>query len=92
MNRTEQRTVLEAFSRTLNKEAHNLRQWPELLWQQMYNRLQWADGEEKDGPVTEAIQPEFESRSSSDARSRLHLMTQSRESEALIHRTPLPPI
>ena len=44
MNRAEQRKVLDAFSRTLNREAHNLKEWPELLWQQMYNRLQLAGG------------------------------------------------
>ena len=42
--RTNQRLALETFGRVLGKEAHNLTQRPELVWQQMYNRLQWVDG------------------------------------------------
>jgi hypothetical protein len=36
-----QETVLETFSRALRREAHVLTQHPNLLWQQLYNRLQW---------------------------------------------------
>jgi len=38
--------TLDAFSRALNREGHVLTQHPDLLWQQMYNRLQW-EGEEE---------------------------------------------
>jgi hypothetical protein len=41
---SDQRTVLQAFSRALSKEAHVLTQHPELMWQQMYNRLRWGGG------------------------------------------------
>jgi WD40 repeat protein len=36
-----QRPILEAFDRVLLREAHNLTRWPELLWQQLYNELQF---------------------------------------------------
>ena len=47
------RTVLGAFSRALQREAHVLTRHPELIWQQMYNRLQW-EGE----VANQAIAPE----------------------------------
>ena len=34
-------TTLTVFSRALGREAHVLRERPEILWQQLYNRLQW---------------------------------------------------
>ncbi len=37
----EQEVILQAFSRALKREAHILTNHPDLLWQQMYNRLQW---------------------------------------------------
>ena len=40
----EQRTTLEAFDRVMRHETHNLARRPDLLWQQLYNRLQWEDG------------------------------------------------
>jgi hypothetical protein len=46
MNRSDQRAVLEAFSKDFTREIHNLKERPDILWQQMYNRLQWADGDE----------------------------------------------
>jgi hypothetical protein len=35
--------VLQAFSRALRRESHVLTQHPKLLWQQLYNRLQWQE-------------------------------------------------
>ncbi len=40
---SDRREVLEASSRALDQEAHNFGQWPHLMWQQLYNRLQWDD-------------------------------------------------
>jgi hypothetical protein len=37
----ERRMVLEAFGRAIDRETHNLSRWPDLVWQQLYNRLQW---------------------------------------------------
>ena len=39
MNRTDQRTVLEAFSREFRREMHNIQERPDTIWQQMYNML-----------------------------------------------------
>ncbi len=41
----EEKTVLTAFLNALNQESHTLQAHPESLWQQMYNRLQWAGSE-----------------------------------------------
>jgi hypothetical protein len=68
MNRTDQRTVLEAFSREFRREMHNIQERPDTIWQQMYNMLQWADGPDKDGPVTKVIAPEFDERTAPKAR------------------------
>ena len=53
MGRSEQRTVLNAFARVLGKELHHVGERPGTLWQQMYNRLQWADDSERGGPVSQ---------------------------------------
>lgn len=37
--------ILKGCSQALTRESHVLTQHPELLWQQMYNRLQWEDKE-----------------------------------------------
>jgi WD40 repeat protein len=82
--RSDQRLVLEAFGKVLGREAHNLTPHPDLLWQQMYNRLQWVDGPEKDGVVSRVLAPEFEEHSKPGARLWLHSLTRLHESEALI--------
>jgi WD40 repeat protein len=71
--------VLAAFSRVLAREEHVLRHSPELLWQQLYNRLQWEDD-----PVRSLLVPEFERRSVPGASPWLRTRTPPRESEALI--------
>lgn len=82
--RSDQRPVLEAFGKALVREAHNLTQQPDLLWQQMFNRLQWVDGTEKDGIVTGVLAPELEERSKPSAGLWLRSLTRLRESGALI--------
>ena len=42
MNHSGQKRVLEAFRKTLGQEFHNIRERPEILWQQLYNRLQFS--------------------------------------------------
>jgi WD40 repeat protein len=37
------RVVLEAYQRALRRETHVVTARPYLLWQQLYNRLQWED-------------------------------------------------
>jgi hypothetical protein len=39
----DRRRVLDAIGETIGSEAHNLSRWPDLLWLQLYNRLQWED-------------------------------------------------
>lgn len=79
MNR-EQRTVLESFLRALSQEAHNLRQHPHLLWQQLYNRLQWVE----EATVKEVIQPEFLRRTTHPPRPWAHNLIRPKESGALV--------
>jgi len=50
----------------------------------MYNRLQWADGEEKSRPVSRLTEPEFEKRIAPGARPWFHNKCKTRESETLI--------
>ncbi len=84
MNRSEQKTVLESFRKTLGQELHNLKEWPEILWQQMYNRLQWVDGDDEDDPVSKVLAPEFKKRTILDAKPWFHQINRTGESESLI--------
>jgi WD40 repeat protein len=70
-----QKTVLQAFSRALGREAHVLVNHPDLLWQQMYNRLQWEESD-----VQRLIQQEFSRRVASGASTWLWLKTPQHES------------
>ncbi|MGD2218153.1 MAG: WD40 repeat domain-containing protein, partial [Gemmatimonadales bacterium] len=71
--------VLAAFRRALAREMNVLRRDPELLWQELYNRLQWEDEQ-----VRALLAPEFERRSPPGASPWLRTRTRFRESEALI--------
>ncbi len=50
--------VLETVDRALRREAHVLASRPELTWQQLHNRLQWADP-----PLADRLAAERERRS-----------------------------
>lgn len=39
----ERRRILEAFDRALDREVHNLSRRPDLVWQQLANRLAWEE-------------------------------------------------
>ena len=71
--------VFEAFSRALVRESHNLMQRPDLLWQQLYNRLQWEEE-----PVPAVLQPEYGRRTTPSSAPWFRTRTPFRESEALI--------
>ncbi|MGD8239650.1 MAG: hypothetical protein PVH68_13910, partial [Armatimonadota bacterium] len=71
--------ALAAFRRALAREMHVLRRDPELLWQQLYNRLQWEDE-----PIRAVLAPEFERRSAPGATPWLRTRMPFRESEALV--------
>lgn len=79
------RPTLSAFSRTLAREAHVLAVHPNLLWQQMYNRLQW-EGD----PVVEHLKPELEERSRPGTRPWLKCNTPFRESQNLLRTIQTP--
>jgi WD40 repeat protein len=51
--------ALDAFAHALRREAHVLDDCPDLTWQQLHNRLQWADK-----PVCEFVERERGRRSS----------------------------
>src|SRR4030042_3789322 len=74
-----QKSVLKAFSRSLVREAHVLTQNPELLWQQMYNRLQWEEE-----PVQALVAKELGQRSLLACRPWFQTRTPFREAEALL--------
>ena len=74
-----QRPTLEAFELALRRETHNLERRPDLLWQQLHNRLQWG-GE----AVREKLEPERENRSAPGARPWLRTRTPFRETEAAL--------
>ena len=76
---TEHKNTLNAFSRALTREAHVLTQHPDLLWQQLYNRLQW----EGKG-VKQALAPELTQRSAAGARPWFHNKCRVMESETFI--------
>ena len=78
-----QKAALAVFSRALSREAHVLKDHPGLLWQQLYNRLQWEDGT-MDGPISKVISPEARRRTSSGIKPWLHNKCRTNESPALI--------
>ena len=75
----DQRQILDAFSRTLRREAHVLTKHPDLLWQQLYNRLQWK-GED----VNQVLAPELTQRSAPGCKPWIRTRTSFRESKALV--------
>ena len=76
---SEQGEVLQAFSRTLDREAHTLTWHPDLLWQQLYNRLQWEKG-----PAADLVAAEREESSKLGRKPWIRARTPFRESKALI--------
>jgi len=79
LDRAQQRTVLRAFSRALGQESHNLTCWPETAWQQVYNRLRFADA-----PLPTLLAPELTRRSQPGAKPWFRALRPSPESSALI--------
>jgi WD40 repeat protein len=79
MKLIDKKTTLAAFSRSLQRESHVLKEHPNLLWQQFYNRLQW-EGK----PVMRLLEPEFKRRNAPGASPWIKKSTRFRESESLI--------
>jgi len=84
MNRTEQKTVLEAFRKVMGQELHNLREQPDILWQQMYNRLHWINREDGNGLISGIIKPVLENRSIPGSEPWFRLKNALVESESVI--------
>jgi WD domain, G-beta repeat len=75
----ERQTTLEALAQALRRETYVLAERPELTWQQLHNRLQWADP-----PLIDHLAAGRERRSRPGADPWIHNHTRRRESEALI--------
>ena len=75
----DQSGVLKAFARALTRESHVLQDYPDLLWQQLYNRLQW-EGEE----LLDVIASEREQRCGSGAQPWPQIKTPYREAQSLL--------
>ena len=67
--------TLAAFARALGREAHVLTRQPDLLWQQLYNRLQWESP-----PIAGLLSAGRAART----RPWIHRYSRLRESEALV--------
>jgi WD40 repeat protein len=76
---TVRRSTLEAFVRALQRESHVLSRQPDLVWQQLYNRLQWEDE-----PLPSLLAPQLARRSAPGAAPWLRTRTPFPESEALV--------
>ena len=79
----QRRGVLQAFSRAVSREVSTLSQRPDLLWQQLYNRLQWEET-----PVPAVLEGELERRSRPDTAPWLRTKWAPRDSDALIRTLP----
>jgi len=69
--------VLQAFSRALQRENHVLQESPDLLWQQLYNRLQWEGDECK-----HLLASELDIRNARGAKPWFHSFSPPREHDA----------
>lgn len=76
--------ALAAFRRALDGEAHVLGRHPELLWQQLYNRLQWQVQAAELGALADSINGELRSRSTESANPWLLQLKRLVESEPLV--------
>jgi WD40 repeat protein len=75
---SEQGEVLQTYSKALKREFHVLKKQPDILWQQMYNRLQWEKG-----PMADIVSAERGVRSQLGNKTWLRLITHLQESSSL---------
>jgi len=71
--------ALSAFQAALTRESHVLSRHPDLLWQQLYNRLRW-----RGGAVAQRLRPEAERRERPGCTPWLRARIPPRESDALL--------
>ncbi|MGQ0735198.1 MAG: WD40 repeat domain-containing protein [Acidobacteriota bacterium] len=79
LNALARHEVIRAFERALRREAHVLHAHPELVWQQLFNRLQWEPE-----PTQGVLEPRLQDRGVSRARPWIRSRTAPRESSALV--------
>jgi WD40 repeat protein len=79
----QRRGALSAFRRALGRESHVLQQEPDLLWQQLHNRLQWEGN-----AVKKHLTLERERRSGPSTPSWIWIRTPFREAKALLRTLP----
>ena len=77
--------ALRACGKALRREAHTLTKRPSLLWQQLYNRLQWEEG-----ALPGILAPQLSRRSAPGAAPWLRNKTRLRESDSLRFTLPGP--
>jgi len=82
-DRKQQRLVLEPVADALGREAHRLLRSPELLWQQLHNRLVWESSSHDTATLGMLLTREREQRNARPGRSWLRLTTPPRESSVL---------
>jgi len=83
LDRKDQKEVMGAFRKVLGWEMHNILENPKILWQQMYNRLQWMNGEEKIGLIAQVITPEFKKRIAPGSKPWIHNKCKTKDAQAL---------
>jgi WD40 repeat protein len=72
------KAILGTFSRNLNREAHILINHPNLLWQQLFNRLQWEEEQ-----VQKSLAAGFQCHTAQGAQPWMRTRTRPQESRAL---------
>jgi len=76
--------VIEAFAGALRQESHNLIERPEILWQQLYNRLQWLVGPKGGELLADTLARELKKRSSKEAKLWMNQINRIGESGPLV--------
>jgi WD40 repeat protein len=76
--------VLREYVRLLRRESHNLRRRPDLLWQQVYDRLQFSDIVRQPSAYRDRILAELEARRASPRAPWLLLRTDVYEAGSLV--------
>jgi len=79
ISKKQKHKILKQLSIAMAKEAHILNEYPHLLWQQLFNRLQWLDN-----PIKGILENEFLRRDTKETGQWLKLINPIYESEALI--------
>jgi len=74
------RTALSAFQKALRKEMNTISEYPDLLWQQLFNQLKWEEGH----GIQEALDAELASRTQPRAAPWLHYLLSPHQSPGFV--------